>query len=156
MSEKTMWGHLRKRVFLSSDHDWHAERVENRCCLGMPDVNWACSIPPEPQLGIPNVRAEGWIELKELKAWPKRPETVVHIEHYTQDQRIWARTRAMAGGNVTLLLKVKREWLLFDGTRASHVVGLCDKQTLFRNASAFWFKGLDGDGLKRQLILQAG
>ena len=98
MSERNM----RKRVvqWLS---DLDAFAVENPAHPGTADVNYI----------------EGWVELKQLKAWPKRASTPVRIEHYTSQQRIRARKRWNKGGNIFWLLQVKNEWLLLDGNVAA-------------------------------------
>ena len=53
---------------------WDAVAVENPVHPGTPDVN--CIL--------------GWIELKWLRAWPVRADTVVKIEHFTRQQRVWS------------------------------------------------------------------
>ena len=52
--------------------DYDAFAVENPANPGTPDVSYV----------------EGWIELKQLDAWPAREDTPVRIEHYTPQQRI--------------------------------------------------------------------
>ena len=101
--------------------------VENpRACPGTPDVNFV----------------EGWIELKWLRAWPARPDTVVSIEHFTPQQRIRHRKRSAAGGSTWVLLQVRREWLLLRGLVAAEHLGRVDRATLIGLCHAYWPDGL--------------
>lgn len=90
MAESDVWHRLRDagRKF------GHFERIENMVGRGRPDVNYCVA-------GV-----EGNIELKQIARWPKRAETVVEVDHFTPQQRIWIRTRLSAGGRVYILLEV--------------------------------------------------
>lgn len=102
--------------------------VENRVYPGTPDVNYA----------------EGWIELKWLRDWPKRPETPVRLEHpLTQEQKIWLTKRWRAGGNAFVLLQVKRDYLLFTAPIACGFLGLEPRAKLCTLALKTWQGGMD-------------
>lgn len=103
-----------------------AMAVENPALPGTPDVNYI----------------EGWIELKWLRAWPKRPDTVVRIEHFTKQQRVWHFRRRRAGGQSWFLLQVRREWLLLDGAIAAVIVNRATKLELIQNTELYWNQGL--------------
>ena len=92
MAEHDLWHTFRDRMKMHG----HLERIENLVGRGRPDVNYCIR------------SVEGNIELKQIPAWPSRPETVVPIPHYTPQQRIWARQRIAAGGRVYVLLEVVR------------------------------------------------
>lgn len=110
-----------------------AVSVENRVGPGTPDVNFV----------------EGWVELKWLRSWPKRPETPVALDHPLEvEQRAWIRRRRKRGGNVWVLLQCGREWLLFDGLVAADFLGTSTRAELYRHAKKWWAKGLD----RRELI----
>ena len=100
----------------------HAVSVENPVGPGTPDINYC----------------EGWLELKALDAWPVRPDTVVRVPHFTQQQRILLTKRAAAGGNVWLLLTVGRTWMLFEGVVAANHVGKVTKDELLELSSSCW------------------
>lgn len=87
----------------------HPVRIENSAAMGTPDVN--CSL--------------GWIELKQVerKDIPKRPNTVLSLDHYTPAQRIFQLKRSIAGGPCWLLLQLDREWLLFSSKVAAERLG---------------------------------
>lgn len=99
-----------------------AHGIENALYAGCPDVEF---------IG-------GWIELKSLNDWPKRPETLVRIEHFTMEQRHWLRRRVRRGGKAWLLLRVRNEWLLFPGDRAADIVGVATRAQLVEAACRHW------------------
>ncbi len=150
MSEQDMRQNVHKAL-----KPWHALAVENRCGAGTPDTNYggmADLHKPCPRLASQNhdnyeccfchgqlviqrfVQAEGWIELKWLRAWPKRESTRLEIRHYTKQQRLWHKKRWHVGGTVWLLLQVGKDWLLFDGDTAATVVGRATRDELFKAA----------------------
>lgn len=91
-----------------------ARPVENTVDVGFPDVEY---------IG-------GLIELKAVDDWPKKPETPVRIDHYSQEQRIWHERRHNKGGRIHVLIQVRSEYLLFGGLIASQIVGLSSQQVL--------------------------
>jgi hypothetical protein len=109
--------------------------VENPVYPGTPDVNYV----------------EGWLELKWLRAWPVNPNTVVTIEHYTQQQRIWIYRRWCKGGRVHLLLQVQKEWLLFNGRVAYEHLGRVSQHALYQYAEQVWKDGLQDSQLVKYL-----
>lgn len=125
MSESTQWNRVKTALRVLDP-----VRVENPALPGTPDVNF---------IG-------GWVELKQTRGWPAREDTVVQVDHFTPQQRIWLRRRWRMGGNVTLLLKVDRTWLLFDGLTAARIVGKVPRAELTAQALRVWENGLnDGE-----------
>lgn len=118
----------------------HAIPVENSAKPGTPDVNYR----------------EGWIELKWLRQWPVRDDTVVKIEHYTLIQRRFGRDRWARGGHSWLLLQVRRDWLLFTGPVAHDCVGLLNKRDLCEQAHRHWTAGLPREELIECLTMDLG
>jgi hypothetical protein len=104
-----------------------AMAVENRVLPGTPDVNYI----------------EGWIELKWLRSWPVGADTVVRIEHFTPQQRVWHFRRRRAGGQSWFLLRCKREWLLLDGAVAALVVCHATRAQLIERAELYFSTGLE-------------
>lgn len=104
MSESNMRQHL-VRVLKTAGLD--PVSVENPAHPGTPDLNYA----------------DGWLELKWVKRVPAREDTVLALEHFTPQQRVWLLRRWRAGGNVHMLLCCAGEWMLFDGDVAVEVVG---------------------------------
>ena len=113
----------------------HAVPVENPAKPGTPDVNYI----------------EGWIELKWLRRWPAREETIVRLEHFTVQQRRFLRDRWQRGGRCWLLLQVGREWLLFTGQDAHDYVGQMSRGGLYRCARVRWESGLIDEDLRKCL-----
>lgn len=107
-AESSMWKKLRPHLLVAK---LDPVRVENPIHPGTPDVNLC----------------DGrWIELKCIPAWPKRETTVVRIDHFTPQQRVWLYRRwRYAPGSTLLLLEVisVKQWLLFDGDEAAKIVG---------------------------------
>lgn len=100
--------------------------IENPICPGTPDVNY---------IG-------GWLELKWLRSWPSRENTVVQLPHFTIQQRRWLRDRHALGGDAWLLLQCKAEWLLFTGRDAHDYVGNLTREGLYKVVRARWTRGL--------------
>jgi hypothetical protein len=111
MAESDLWKTMRDKVAAHG----HFERIENMVGRGRPDVNYC-------------VRGhEGNIELKQIKQWPAREETVVELDHFTAQQRLWIRRRCAARGRVYVLLEVVRPiptYLLMRGTWARTFLGI--------------------------------
>jgi hypothetical protein len=122
MSEK-----LLRKMVVAALKPLHAISVENGCGIGCPDINLRC----------------GWIELKEMDAWPKRETTVLGIPHFTQEQRVWLTRRCHAGGRAWVLLKVGHEFLLFDGPTACDKLGVSTRAELIQLALLAFLCGFD-------------
>ncbi len=100
--------------------------VENKVRAGTPDVNY-----------IP-----GWMELKWLRSWPNRGG-VVAFPHFTLGQRLWLRRRGKRGGQVMLVLQVKKQWLFFNWDYAYEFVGKTETRAdLEQNAVKHFPNGL--------------
>ena len=109
-----------------------AVSVENRCGPGTPDVNY---------IG-------GWMELKWLREWPKRPETPVKLDHDLEpQQRAWLRRRRNRGGAAWVMLQCRREWLLWHGEIAAEIIGTATREELIARCHRYWPNGLNGDEL---------
>lgn len=126
MSESTMRGRVLKAL-----RPLDGVAVENTVGRGTPDVNF---------IG-------GWMELKWLRSWPKKADTIVRMPHFTPQQRNWLRRRSQRGGRVFLLLKVGPSWLLFDGVVAAEILGHTTRAGLLRRALAHWPSGLQDGSL---------
>jgi hypothetical protein len=113
----------------------HAFPVENPVYPGTPDVAF---------IG-------GWIELKKLDEWPKRATTKVRLDHYTIQQRAWARIHHHRGGKSFWLLRVQKEWLLLHGAVAAEVVGSLTKEELKGRAILYMSDGFNGDRLLKAI-----
>lgn len=98
---------LNKRI-RSALHGRDPVRVENAVGPGTPDIEY---------IG-------GHIESKQLPAFPKRPETVVAVDHYVQAQRAWHVRRCKAGGRVHVVIEVAGETFVFDALAAAQHLGV--------------------------------
>lgn len=133
MSEKNTWTAFRENLSKYG----HLQRIENMVGVGMCDVN-VC------------IRGtESWVELKQLDAWPVKPDTLVLLPHYTPQQRVWQRRRGEAGGRVYVLLQVGSEYALFGWAQAVAVLGRVSRSILLRNA-LLYEKGFPTAALLRE------
>ena len=127
MSESGMRYHVNKGL-----RKLDALAVENPTRPGTPDINYV----------------EGWIELKELREWPAQADSnPVEIRHFSLQQRIWLQRRRRFGGNAFFLLKVGREWLLFDGAVAAEHIGKRTRPELLQLAIMYWPSGINFEEL---------
>lgn len=131
MTEKAMWIRHVKPALARLD----PVRVENPVNPGTPDVNYNL----------------GWLELKFLREWPVRPETVVSVEHFTPQQRVWLLRRHKAGGRAFMLLQVEQDWLLFRGDVAATIVGHATRKQLIDASRGYWPNKLNPQELRECL-----
>lgn len=115
-----------------------ARPVENSADPGTPDVNY---------IG-------GWVELKQISAWPSRPDTPVRCDHFTPQQRGWLIRRGLRGGRAWLLLQVRKEWLLFNGSVAAEHLGTATKEQLISICARYWPNGLSAAELRDTLVAE--
>jgi hypothetical protein len=101
MAESSLWSYLKKNM----QGYGHWVRIENSVGEGTPDVNACCN-----QNGF---TIDAWIELKSVRAWPKRASTAVKIPHFTSEQKQWLLDRYQAGGAAFLFVRIEREYFLF-------------------------------------------
>jgi hypothetical protein len=116
--ESSLWQTFKRHY----DRGGHWVRIENSCELGTPDVN-----------GRVAWCVDWWIELKYSKAWPKRPRTVVRLEHFTREQKQWLVDRGKVGGCCGVLWQVGSEYLFFDW-RAAPYLGTLTRAELYECA----------------------
>jgi hypothetical protein len=100
--------------------------------------------------GIPDVNyAEGWIECKWMREWPKRADThPVKFDHeLSPGQKIWLRKRRLAKGNAFVMCQVAREFFLFDGAEIGDLWDKMSKPQMIEEALLYFPKGLDESSL---------
>lgn len=98
--ESAFWEFLRDRLA----GKWSASRHEDLVGAGVPDVSYG-------YLGL-----NGWIELKVLKSWPVRPDTIVKVRHLKPAQTAFLVSRSKHSGGCFMLFKIDNDILLFDKT----------------------------------------
>lgn len=126
LSEAQTWKTLKQLIAPLDPY-----RVENLVDAGCPDVNYT----------------GGWIELKNVPKWPKRPNTLVRIDHYTDQQRLWLLRRWKAGGRAFLVVQVDRSWFLF-GAHSAQLVGYITREQMIASCLCWW----QGKPVAEQLI----
>lgn len=105
----------------------HAISVENSCGAGTPDIN----------------TVDSWIECKQIKAWPKDPNAVVKVPHFTPQQRLWIKNRIAKGGDVQIVLKVGRDWIILtEWSDAYKELGKTwTKEDIIRASNGWYWEG---------------
>lgn len=112
---------------------WDPISVENPAHPGTPDVNFA----------------GGWLELKAIGRWPARPDTIVRVDHFTPQQRVWLTRRWRCDRRAWVLMRVggwqdtRSTWLLFAGDVAAEHLGKVPRAQLLEVALAAWSPKLD-------------
>ncbi len=130
MSETTL-----RRAVINMLKPLHGVSVENPAYAGFPDVEY---------IG-------GLIELKVVDRWPPR-NGIIRVEHFTPQQRVFLRTRWRLGGRCAVLLRVKREWLLFDGDTGANMVGRANKYELLYSAAHHWKQKPSSEEFRKCLL----
>lgn len=99
--------------------------------------------------GTPDVECiDNWLELKWLRAWPKRTGTPVRLDHpLLPGQKVWLKRRIRRGGRAWVVLQCRREWLLFKGDVAAEFLGNSTYAELIHFAHRVWQAGLNADEL---------
>ncbi len=115
-----MWQNLRDWI----GGLWDAQRHEEKFASGIPDVSFGAA-------GV-----GGWIELKVLPKWPALDKPV-KIEHLTPQQKNWLWLRGNAAGRCWLLLKIQKEWLLFDH-QTQRDIGKMTQMDMRKRARKVW------------------
>ena len=128
MSESSLWRYVKHGM----GNRWDATRHEDGA-PGTPDVSFGCN------------NINGWIELKILEDWPKRPGTIVRIRHFTAIQRLWLNHRELHGGHCFVLLRVRREYLLFDAQAAGRTINKEPRSKLINSAMGYWKNSMNWD-----------
>lgn len=109
MRESSFWQYIKAGMA----GRWLATRLESSSGNGVPDVTFS----------MPNIN--GFLELKYILEWPKRPETKVKLP-LRPEQKLWISTRGKMGGNVWVLCRIAGEFFLLDDVKA---VAACEGWT---------------------------
>lgn len=120
MAEKDLWKNYRDHMRKYG----HLQRIENMVGVGVCDISQCLRIPGSTR-GV-----ESWVELKQLPSWPRDPEAIVKVDHYTPQQRNWQRARGQAGGRVYVFIQIDKDFLLFSWTVAVATLGLSPRAVL--------------------------
>jgi len=135
MSEANMWRTMRERMHPYWDE---CTRHEDKFNSGIADVSFVCG------------GKHGWIELKQIDAWPKRDSTIVRCKHYTTQQRNFLKAKGEHGGNAWLFVKIGREYLLIHWKRAQ-LFGTLNSEDTLGLAGHWWCNRMNWEELARIL-----
>ncbi len=134
--ESQFWHHWVKDALSG----WDPYRVETGGKDGFPDV---CHI-------------HGLMELKDAVDWPAKDGTSFKLDHFSPQQRVFAKRRWKAGGLCHVLLRVNQTVLLIPGNRAADWLGKMPKdQTISLASTVFEGKYQMQKGLKNEILADA-
>lgn len=102
-------------------------RVENSVGPGTPDIEY---------IG-------GHIESKQMPRWPKRPNSILRVPHYTPQQRAWHVGRCVSGGRCHVVIEVASDVFVFDGIMAAEHLGLDFTRAHMQGAALLWLRKWD-------------
>jgi hypothetical protein len=113
--------HLQHKV-LKALESLDAIPVENSKKPGTPDINY---------IG-------GDIELKYLKAWPKRERTKIKFPKFTPQQRVRLHLRSSKGGKCYVFIQIADFFLIYEGGFAAEQLGKMDTGEMLITADKVW------------------
>lgn len=102
MSEDALWDNARGKLAPFG----RLVRIENRCDLGTPDFFYTL------------LRRSGWCELKHRPEWPVGKDQPLVLPKLTLDQMTWIEHEHKAGGRVSMLVQVDRDYIFADASMA--------------------------------------
>lgn len=116
-----------------------------------------CIESPKTGLGIPDVNfIGGWIECKNLAAWPKHAdERPVKFNHpLTKEQGVWLYRRSRAGGLAMVCAKVSTSWFFFDGLWIKDRWAQMTRPEMIKSAELYMPRKLEADLLLRFIAVR--
>jgi len=132
MSESNFWKQIYKGT---KDFSFmKTQRHEDNISKGIPDVSFAINNNGQ--------KINGWMELKHIKSFPKKRDSIIAIDHYTDDQRKWLLENYETGGATFLFIKIDREYYLFTGS-AMVSVGYRTKDWWLTHCIGCWVGSVD-------------
>jgi len=121
MNEAGVWNYVKGGLA----GKWLATRIESNAGNGVPDVVFC----------VPNIN--GFMELKFIKEWPKRPETKVKLP-LRPEQKLWVETRGKRGGNVWVFCRIENSMFLLDNTCSMSACDGWTKEEWFKHSNMNW------------------
>ena len=131
MRESDLWKYLRDGM---KGKHFEASRIESSAGNGVPDV--AFSVPTK----------HGWIELKYIKEWPKRPTTLVKLP-LRPEQKLWIKNHGQLSGNVWVLCRIADMFFLLDHKEAAILCEGGTVDTWDAICTKSWHKRIDFNDL---------
>lgn len=138
MSEKNFWRYVRNGM----KNYWKAVRVESSTMSGISDIIYSMN----------GDRIRGFIELKYIKSWPKRANTIIRISHFTPSQRLFLSSHEDSAGYCYIFLQVERDYLLFSASLdiCTRLGSLC-RRDLEKLAKKIWHDKINFAELRGEL-----
>lgn len=133
MNEAGVWQTIRKGLITKNIH---LTRIESSAGNGVPDISY----------GIP--QCNGWIELKYIAEWPKRPTTKVKLP-LRPEQKLWIQTRGALSGNIWVFIRIQDDFFLLPHYEAINACEGWVKEEWIRRTSlyGYWEKRVNYEEL---------
>lgn len=115
---------------------WHVQSHEDSYSDGIPDLSY----------GMGGV--SGWIELKQIPAWPKLCKTLLKPSRFTPDQVNWLRGRGKKAGYCFVFIKVgAHDYFLFSWHHARNIRAGLTREEYHSLCLVHFHGSVDADGL---------
>jgi hypothetical protein len=147
VNEATFWSSVVKPALHRPDARRVAWKVPAETRAGLPDVWWSRGALLG-HVDATTVAIGGWLELKYVPAWPKRPDTPITVA-VTAQQLAHLREAADGGARANVLVGVADSWFLFS-PYALAAEGRLTQAELVTRAAARGHRS-DAEGLRRAL-----
>lgn len=117
---------LKKYLIKIMGTRWDIQSHEDRYSLGIPDLSYGAK-------GV-----NGWIELKQVKDWPMKPDTPVDLNHFTPLQVNWLRRRGKKGSRCYVLIKISNEYFVFSFLSAMSLRAGMTRKEFYEDCILSW------------------
>lgn len=134
MNEAGLWQYLRKGL----SGTWMPTRIESSAGNGVPDVYY--SVPGKG----------GWIELKYIPKWPKRPTTKVKLP-LRPEQKLWIKQHGELTGRVFVLVRIEDDFFLVNHRQIEEACEGWDTADWLTKPQNFWPNKIDFKELRSDL-----
>lgn len=122
---------LKKYLIKLMGTRWDVQSHEDQFSEAIPDLSYGFN------------KRNGWIELKQVESWPKKPDTPVRIKRYTPQQVNWLNNRQKKGGSCYILIKVEDDYFMFHATHGRDLRGGLTKAEYYTRSIVFWERSVD-------------
>lgn len=117
---------------------WLATRIENSVSVGIPDVTFAMK------------DFFGWIELKYIPMWPKKPSTVIKLR-LNPHQRAWFVTHGRVCDDIWSLCRIQDDIFLLTWQQALSAMEGWTEDQWHKRSHYHWHKNINFKHLHHML-----
>lgn len=132
---------------------WDVQSHEDSLSVGIPDLSYGLN----KAMDIDVTPINGWIELKQIEAWPKLvTRTLAKPKKYTVNQINWLTKRGRFGGHCYVMVKIveTEEYFIFRHSMARLVAKGMLQSDYYRTCLGYWKKSIEPDELAYTLTIK--